>query len=268
MLAGPSDPHAEQRKLLDDPADPQTERAPRPRLDLPLEARLTALPWAAVAGALDARGYATFGPILGADECRQLTDLYAEAVRFRSRVIMQRHAFGRGEYQYFAYPLPEVVEALRQAVYPHLAPVANRWNMALGRDATFPDQLDDYLSRCHAAGQARPTPLLLKYEADDYNCLHQDLYGELAFPIQMTVLLSAPDRDFTGGEFLLVEQRPRAQSKGEVVPLDQGEAVLFAVSHRPAQGTRGTYRVNLRHGVSRIRSGRRFTLGVIFHDAA
>jgi hypothetical protein len=268
MLAGPSDPRAGQLPLLGDPSNPHAEHALRPRLDLPIEARLAALPWAAVAGALDARGYATFGPILDAEECRQLTDLYAQGERFRSRVIMQRHAFGRGEYQYFAYPLPEMVEALRQAVYPGLAPVANRWNTALGREAIFPDQLDDYLARCHAAGQARPTPLLLKYEADDYNCLHQDLYGELAFPLQMTVLLSAPERDFTGGEFLLVEQRPRAQSKGEVVPLGQGEAVVFAVSHRPAQGTRGTYRVNLRHGVSRVRSGRRFSLGVIFHDAA
>jgi hypothetical protein len=260
MRDSSSEPRAGKLPSLDEPSDPHAEQALYSRLDLPIEARLAALPWAAVADALDARGYATFGPILDAEECRQLTDLYAEAERFRKRVIMQRHAFGRGEYQYFAYPLPEVVEALRQGVYPGVEPVANRWNTALGREAIFPDRLDDYLARCHAAGQARPTPLLLKYE--------EDLYGELAFPLQMTVLLSAPGRDFTGGEFLLVEQRPRAQSKGEVVPLGQGEAVVFAVTHRPVQGTRGAYRVNLRHGVSRIRSGRRFSLGVIFHDAA
>jgi uncharacterized protein len=183
-------------------------------------------------------------------------------------VIMQRHGFGRGEYQYFAYPLPALVGQLRRAVYPHLAPVARRWNERLGREVEIPGTLDEYLALCHAAGQARPTALVLKYGVDDFNCLHQDLYGALVFPLQLTILLSRPGVDFTGGEFLLVEQRPRAQSRGEVVPLAQGEAVIFAVNHRPAQGTRGAYRVALRHGVSRLRSGERFSLGVILHDAA
>jgi len=181
---------------------------------------------------------------------------------------MQRHAFGRGEYQYFRYPLPAVVEDRRQAIYPHLAPIANRWREQLNEEGRFPPSLAAYLERCHKAGQVRPTPLLLKYGPGDYNCLHQDLYGDLVFPLQLTVLLSAPEEDFTGGEFLLVEQRPRAQSKGEVVPLGQGEAVIFPVHHRPVAGTRGPYRVMMRHGVSRLRSGKRYTLGIIFHDAA
>ena len=181
---------------------------------------------------------------------------------------MQRHGFGRGEYKYLRYPLPPVVEALRQAIYPQLAPIANRWRERLREDGRFPAALGAYLKECHKAGQERPTPLILKYEAGDYNCLHQDLYGALVFPLQLTVLLSAPEADFSGGEFLLVEQRPRAQSRGEVVPLRQGEAVIFPVHHRPVEGTRGPYRVTMRHGVSRLRSGRRFTLGIIFHDAA
>jgi hypothetical protein len=224
--------------------------------------------WRAVAESLDTRGYAVVGSLLDPATCQSLAARYGDDGGFRSHVIMQRHAFGRGEYKYFRYPLPDPVGMLREALYPHLVPVANRWRAALGEEGRFPPSLASYLRECHAAGQKRPTPLLLKYEADDYNCLHQDLYGALVFPLQLTVLLSAPGEDFTGGEFLLVEQRPRMQSKAEVVPLRQGEAVIFAVHHRPVQGTRGVYRVNLRHGVSRVSSGRRFTLGVIFHDAA
>jgi hypothetical protein len=224
--------------------------------------------WDAVADSLDGRGYAVTGPMLDPATCRALAATYGDEASFRSRVVMQRHSFGRGEYKYFSYPLPEAVETLRHAIYPHLVPVANRWRAALKEEGRFPPTLAGYLRQCHAAGQRRPTPLLLKYEADDYNCLHQDLYGALVFPLQLTILLSEPGRNFEGGEFVLVEQRPRAQSKPEVVPLRQGEAVIFAVHHRPVQGTRGVYRVNLRHGVSRVRSGHRFTLGVIFHDAA
>jgi hypothetical protein len=233
-----------------------------------IQARIEALPWDAIGTGLDERGFATTGPILHAGECEELAALYPSAERFRSRIVMQRHGFGRGEYQYFAHPLPEPVEALRRTVYPHLAPIANRWQSALGRDASFPDELDGFLERCHAAGQTKPTPLLLKYGPDDFNHMHQDVYGELVFPFQLTILLSEPGREFGGGEFVLVEQRPRMQSRAEVVPLARGEAVIFAVNHRPARGTRGVYRVNLRHGVSRVRSGQRFTLGVIFHDAA
>ena len=224
--------------------------------------------WRRVAAALDAQGCATTGTLLTAVECRGLAALYGRDDAFRSRVVMQRHGFGRGEYKYLRYPLPAVVEALRQAIYPHLAPIANRWRERLREEARFPETLGTYLEECHRAGQERPTPLILKYEAGDYNCLHQDLYGALVFPLQLTLLLSAPDEDFTGGEFLLVEQRPRAQSRGEVVPLRQGEAVIFAVHHRPVEGVRGFHRVTMRHGVSRLRSGRRYTLGIIFHDAA
>ncbi len=230
--------------------------------------RIAALEWGAVAASLDERGYATTPPLLAPEECRALERLYAAEAPFRSRVVMQRHAFGRGEYKYLRYPLPEPVATLRRAIYPHLAPIANRWRTLLKEEGRFPPKLDAYLEECHAAGQARPTPLILKYGAGDYNCLHQDLYGPLVFPLQLTILLNEPEADFTGGEFLLVEQRPRAQSRGEIVPLRQGEAVIFAVHHRPVHGTRGIYRVNLRHGVSRIRSGRRHTLGIIFHDAA
>ena len=226
------------------------------------------LDWQAIGDELSARGCALIERLLAPADCRALADLYADDRHFRSRVVMERHAFGRGEYRYFAYPLPAMVAELRSAFYPQLAPIANRWHEAMGIDVRFPDAHADFLARCHAAGQVRPTPLLLQYRADDYNCLHQDLYGEHVFPLQIAILLSAPGDDFTGGEFVLTEQRPRMQSRVEVVPLQQGDAVIFAVHHRPVQGTRGAYRVNLRHGVSRIRSGQRHTLGVIFHDAA
>jgi len=194
--------------------------------------------------------------------------MYEAGERFRSRVVMARHGFGRGEYRYFSYPLPESIAELRTALYPYLAITANRWNAAMGIDVRYPAQHADFLARCHAAGQTRPTPLLLQYGSGDYNCLHQDLYGEHVFPLQVAILLSAPERDFSGGEFVLTEQRPRMQSRPEVVPLRQGDAVVFAVHHRLVQGARGSYRVNLRHGVSRVRSGRRHALGIIFHDAA
>jgi len=234
----------------------------------PIAARIEAVRWDDCIAALDERGFATTGPLLTADECAALVATYGDTPRFRSRVVMERHGFGRGEYKYFAYPLPETVAGLRAALYPRLAPLANRWSAALQDATAFPPQLDQYLARCHAAGQRRPTPLVLKYGAGDFNCLHQDLYGPLVFPLQATILLSDPQADFTGGEFLLVEQRPRAQSRGEVVPLRRGEAVLFAVHHRPVRGTRGFFRVNLRHGVSRLHTGARYTLGLIFHDAA
>jgi hypothetical protein len=230
--------------------------------------RVAAVDWPAAAAALDERGYATTPVLLDAEECRGLAALYADDGAFRSRVVMQRHAYGRGEYKYFRYPLPGPVEALRRATYPRLAPIANRWHERLREEGKFPPALDAYLALCHRAGQERPTPLILKYGAGDYNCLHQDLYGALVFPLQLTVLLSDPASDFTGGEFLLVEQRPRLQSRGEVVPLQQGEAVIFPVHHRPVEGTRGPYRATMRHGVSRIRGGERSTLGIIFHDAA
>ena len=224
--------------------------------------------WRQVAASLDERGYATTAALLTTEQCRGLTVLYDRDEAFRSRVVMQRHAFGRGEYKYLRYPLPDTVEALRQAIYPRLVPIANRWREQLRETGRFPATLGAFLKECHEAGQERPTPLLLKYETGDYNCLHQDLYGPLVFPLQLTVLLSAAGEEFAGGEFLLVEQRPRAQSRGEVVPLRQGEAVIFPVHHRPVEGTRGPYRVTMRHGVSRLHAGRRYTLGIIFHDAA
>ena len=227
-----------------------------------------AVDWAETAAALDGRGFAVLPRLIDERHCRDLAALYDDAAAFRSRVVMARHNFGSGEYKYLRYPLPAAVERLRRGLYPQLAPVANRWHERMGLPARFPATLAAYLERCHAAGQRRPTPLILKYEAGDYNCLHQDLYGDLVFPIQATVLLSRPGGDFTGGEFLLVEQRLRMQSKGEVVPLGEGDAVVFAVNQRPVRGTRGDYRVTLRHGVSRVHSGRRFTLGIIFHDAA
>jgi len=224
--------------------------------------------WQKVSSALDERGSAVVESLFSSAQCRSLAALYEKDDLFRSRVVMARHGFGRGEYKYFDYPLPEVVAAQRSALYPRLAEIANRWNAALGVKARFPDEHKAYLKRCHAAGQRRPTPLVLKYEEGDYNCLHQDLYGEHVFPLQLTILLSEPGSDFTGGEFVMTEQRPRMQSRAEVVPLAQGDAVIFAVNERPVRGTRGTYRVKLRHGVSRVHSGRRFTAGIIFHDAA
>jgi hypothetical protein len=230
--------------------------------------RIGAIDWAAAATALDAQGWTTFAGLLTDAECDALAGLYADETGFRSRVVMARHGFGQGEYRYFAYPLPRTVEGLRTALYPHLAPIANRWHERMGIGVRFPKVHADFLERCHAAGQTRPTPLLLQYGAGDYNCLHQDLYGEHVFPLQLTILLSAPGKDFRGGEFVLTEQRPRMQSRAEVVPLGKGDAVVFAVNSRPHRGTRGDYRVALRHGVSRLRDGRRHTLGIIFHDAA
>ncbi len=229
--------------------------------------RLQVFDWAGVADDLDAQGCAMLEALLSPQECRALADLYADDRLFRSRVVMGRHGFGRGEYKYFAYPLPDRVGSLRNAIYPRLVPIANRWNASMGIDVRYPDTHTEFIQRCHAAGQQRPTPLLLQYGAEDYNCLHQDLYGEHVFPLQLAILLSEPERDFSGGEFVLTEQRPRMQSRPQVVPLRQGDAVVFAVHQRPVQGTRGSYRVNLRHGVSRIRSGHRHTLGIIFHDA-
>jgi uncharacterized protein len=229
--------------------------------------RVDAIDWAQASCDLDAQGCAVLKGLLSRDECRAMAALYPDDKYFRSRVAMGRHGFGRGEYKYFSYPLPELIAELRPALYARLRDVANRWNEAMGIDIRYPPSHDAFLQRCHAAGQTRPTPLLLQYGADDYNCLHQDLYGEHVFPLQVAILLSEPGGDFTGGEFVLTEQRPRMQSRPEVVPLAQGDAVAFAVHVRPVQGTRGFYRVNLRHGVSRIRSGHRHTLGVIFHDA-
>jgi hypothetical protein len=234
-----------------------------------LEARVAAADWDRVTTELDERGCAVLGSLLSPAECRSAAATYddADPARFRSRVVMAKHGFGRGEYRYFAYPLPRTVASLRAAIYPRLAPLANEWQEKVGATARFPATHAQFIARCHAAGQARPTPLLLRYGAGDYNCLHRDLHGEHVFPLQVAILLSAPREDFTGGEFVLTEQRPRMQSRAEVVPLEQGDAVVFAVSERPVRGTRGVYRVTHRHGVSRVRSGSRHTLGVIFHDA-
>ena len=229
--------------------------------------RVAALDWQHIAAALDAQGCAVAGAVLSPAECKVLAESYAEEGLFRSRIVMARHGFGRGEYKYFAYPLPAVVASLRNTLYPPLASIANRWNEALGIDVRYPDEHAVFLERCHGAGQTRPTPLLLHYGEGDYNCLHQDLYGEHVFPLQAAFLLAVPGHDFTGGEFVLTEQRPRQQSRVEVVPLSQGDGVVFPVYHRPVQGTKGWYRVNLRHGVSRVRSGQRHTVGIIFHDA-
>jgi uncharacterized protein len=223
--------------------------------------------WTAIAVDLDAQGWARVPTFLTNDACDEVAALYANDERFRSHIIMSRHGFGRGEYKYFAYPLPAPVDDLRTRLFPHLAPIANRWHEQLGLDVRFPPTHAEFLERCHAAGQTRPTPLLLQYGAGDYNCLHQDLYGEHVFPLQVAVLLSKPGDDFDGGEFVMTEQRPRMQSRAMVVPLTKGDAVVFAVNSRPVHGTRGVYRVNLRHGVSQIRSGHRHTLGIIFHDA-
>ena len=233
-----------------------------------LQARLAALDWAAIGDELDGHGCATVPRLLGADACESIAGRYDADSIYRSRVVMARHGFGRGEYRYFAYPLPPLVQTLRAAVYPHLVPVANRWNGLLGSTLRYPADHAGYVARCHEAGQRRPTPLILRYGPDDYNCLHQDLYGDEVFPLQLAILLSQPGREFSGGEFVLTEQRPRMQSRVQVVPLQQGDAVIFAVNDRPVQGARGAYRVKMRHGVSRVRSGLRHTLGVIFHDAA
>jgi len=230
-------------------------------------ARVQALDWEAVYQGLDSQGNATIKGMLSPTECRSIAGLYTNDALFRSRVVMARHGFGRGEYQYFCYPLPDVLTNLRTAIYPHLVPIANRWNAAMGIAVRYPEHHADFIARCHKAGQVKPTPLLLQYGIDDYNCLHQDLYGEHVFPLQLAILLSRPGEDFTGGEFVMTEQRPRMQTRPVVVPLDQGDGVIFAVHHRPVQGTRGVYRVNMRHGVSRVRSGHRYTLGLIFHDA-
>ena len=239
-----------------------------PQAGMGLPPAVEGIDWARVAAELGAQGWALIGPLLDAAGCADTVALYAEEARFRSRVVMARHGFGRGEYKYFAAPLPDAVATLRRTLYPRLAPVANAWNAAMGVDVRYPADHAAFLARCHAAGQRRPTPLLLTYGPGDYNCLHQDLYGALVFPLQVAILLSEPARDFTGGDFVLTEQRPRMQSRVEVVPLTQGMGVVFAVNQRPVRGTRGFYRVTMRHGVSRIRSGARWTLGIIFHDAA
>ena len=230
-------------------------------------ARLNALDWPRISQDLDTQGSAVLERLIPSDECCAIVAMYPQDDLFRSRVVMARHGFGRGEYKYFAYPLPRIVAELRTELYPRLAPIANRWNTTMGIEVQYPESHAEFIKRCHDAGQDKPTPLLLQYASGDYNCLHQDLYGEHVFPIQVAILLSEPVKDFIGGEFVLTEQRPRMQSRPEVVPLRQGDAVAFAVHHRPVQGTRGFYRVNLRHGVSRIRSGHRHTLGIIFHDA-
>jgi uncharacterized protein len=231
------------------------------------EQSVTPPDWSKTGEELDAHGCAIISGQLSADDCAALAASYQSDSLFRSRIVMSRHGFGRGEYKYFAYPLPEAVASLRESLYPPLAEIANRWNTSMNIDVRYPAQHEDFLARCHAAGQSKPTPLLLQYGEGDYNCLHQDLYGEHVFPLQVAFLLSEPGRDFTGGEFVLTEQRPRMQSRAEVVPLRRGDGVIFPVHHRPVQGTRGTYRVNMRHGVSRLRSGHRHTLGIIFHDA-
>lgn len=231
------------------------------------EKRLAKYDWDDFATEMNSYGCAVLSEILTPEECADLAALYPQEEHFRSHIHMARHGFGKGEYRYFKYPLPDLIGGLRTALYPHLADVANNWNDRMGVDQRYPQAHADFLRQCHEAGQVRPTPLLLQYVPGDFNCLHQDLYGDLAFPIQVAFLLSEPGRDFTGGEFVLTEQRPRMQSRAEVVPMRQGDAVAFAVHNRPVQGTRGTYRVNLRHGVSRIRSGQRHTLGIIFHDA-
>ena len=244
--------------------------APAPALGRPesvVAQRLGTVEWAAVGRDLDACGCALLPRLLAPDACAAIAGSYDTDSLFRSSVVMARHGFGRGEYRYFAYPLPPVIAELRTGLYPPLAAIANRWAEALGGELRYPPTHAAFIERCHRAGQSRPTPLLLRYGADDYNCLHQDVYGEHVFPLQIAFLLSQPGRDFTGGEFVLTEQRPRMQSRAEVVPLAQGDGVVFAVSSRPVRGTRGIYRVNMRHGVSRVRTGRRHTLGIIFHDA-
>jgi hypothetical protein len=240
----------------------------KPLLDTAIAARVTSIDWQKTTSSLDEQGWAMLPKLLTPDQCRKIAELYEENEKFRSKVVMARHGFGRGEYKYFSYPLPNVVGQLRNSLYPPLAIIANRWNELMGLDGRYPSDHAEYLSHCHVAGQVRPTPLLLQYGPDDYNCLHQDLYGELVFPLQVAILLSKPGEDFEGGEFVLSEQRPRMQSRPSVVPLTQGDGVVFAVNQRPMKGVRGYYRTVLRHGVSRIRSGHRHTVGIIFHDAS
>jgi uncharacterized protein len=230
-------------------------------------ASVESLNWEKIANELNESGNAVLKALLSPKDCEALAILYGSDEHFRSRVVMARHGFGRGEYKYFCYPLPEILQELRTSLYQTLAPIANHWNQQMGMETRYPARHAEFIERCHNAGQLRPTPLLLRYGVDDYNCLHQDLYGQHIFPIQVALLLSAPGRDFTGGEFVMTEQRPRMQTRPEVVPLRQGDAVAFAVHHRPVQGSRGIYRVNHRHGVSRLRSGQRYTVGLIFHDA-
>jgi len=248
--------------LLEAPLPTRDDADPNPA------SRLAAYDWPSIADTLDEQGWAVLPRLVAPPSCRTLAALYASAHGFRSRVVMARHGFGRGEYRYFAYPLPPLVQALRSAAYERLAPLANRWHERLSLAPRFPAAHAEFVASCHANGQTRPTPLLLQYGAGDYNCLHQDLYGEQVFPLQLAVLLSAPERDFRGGEFVLTEQRPRMQTRACVVPLGQGDAVVFAVNSRPVRGSRGDYRVAMRHGVSRLHDGQRHTLGLIFHDAA
>ncbi len=225
------------------------------------------LAWEQVYRDLDAEGNAVIKDLLSPDECDEVRNLYQDEKIFRSQIVMERHGFGRGEYKYFRYPLPELITTLRNSLYPHLVPIANGWNEAMRLDVRYPATHAEYIKRCHEAGQTKPTPLILKYGSDDYNCLHQDLYGEHVFPLQIAILLSEPNKDFTGGEFVMTEQRPRMQSRPLVVSLRKGDGVVFAVNHRPVQGKKSVYRVTMRHGVSRLRSGSRYTLGIIFHDA-
>lgn len=245
-----------------------TTRTRARHADQAVSERVAALDWSSLAHDLDANGVAVTASLLTAQECREIAGLYDRGDLFRSTVAMARHGFGRGEYRYFDYPLPAIVQTLRSALYSRLAPIANGWRARLNEPADFPLAHDLYLKRCHAAGQTRPTPLLLRYREGDYNCLHQDLYGAHVFPLQVALLLSEPGVDFDGGEFVLTEQRPRMQSRAEVAPLRRGDAVIFAVRERPVEGSRGAYRVSMRHGVSRLRAGLRHTLGIIFHDAA
>jgi uncharacterized protein len=241
--------------------------AVRPALASSVERRLSRIDWTAISNELSDFGCARLERLIAPQECREIAELYSREECFRSHIHMARHGFGKGEYRYFRYPLPDLVGRLRAALYPPLCAVANTWNERMGIARRYPQRHADFAQECHQHGQCRPTPLLLRYVKDDFNCLHQDLYGDLVFPLQVAILLSEPGRDFSGGEFVITEQRPRMQSRAEVVPLRQGDAVAFAVHNRPVKGARGEYRVNLRHGVSRIRSGTRHTLGVIFHDA-
>jgi hypothetical protein len=238
------------------------------RVSPTVPARLAGQDWKRIGRELDADGCSVMPRLLSAAECGVIAGLYAQEGIFRSRVVMGRHGFGKGEYKYFSYPLPQLVAELRRHAWPHLTPIANRWNEAMAIDVRYPDAHEDFIARCHQAGQQRPTPLMLDYAEGDYNCLHQDLYGEHVFPLQLAILLSEPQKDFCGGEFVLTEQRPRMQSRAQVVPLQKGDAAIFAVHRRPVRGIRGYYRVNMRHGVSRVYRGKRRTLGVIFHDAA